>query len=98
MIDKSKFVTRLGERATVPIEIIPESPNLVRTRLLDEFSTARETLRQAGLKDGPVITENRNLILDVAFDSVNADVATGTRCDPGSCRHWFVHRLFTKGD
>ena len=37
LIDESKRVTKLGEKAPVPVEVIPEALQLVRSHLLEEF-------------------------------------------------------------
>lgn len=70
--DPSKMVTRLGSRFPVPIEIFPEALTYVKQSLL-AFAPRDIKLRMAQGKDGPVITENGNLILDVWFDTIPDD-------------------------
>lgn len=69
LVDQTKFVKKLGENFAVPVEVVPLAMNLVENRLLSMGATEIE-LRQATRKDGPVITENGNLILDVKFDEI----------------------------
>jgi ribose 5-phosphate isomerase A len=67
--DSSKRVTRLGMNFPVPVEVFPQSLIYVG-QALQELAPAEIKLRMAGGKDGPIITENGNLILDVWFDSI----------------------------
>jgi ribose 5-phosphate isomerase A len=68
-IDPSKHVQRLGERFPVPLEVHRNAVDLVG-RALEEHGCARWALRLAGGKDGPVITEWGNLVIDAWFDEV----------------------------
>lgn len=81
LVDKSKFVKELGEKASIPIEVFPEAVNSVKEELAD-LGAEKITLRLAKGKDGPVITENNNVILDVKFieiyDSLEKDIKSIT--------------------
>ena len=63
--DSSKIVGRLGERAPVPVEIVPEALSTA-TRSLEALGGEVE-LRMAIRKDGPVITDHGSFVLDVRF-------------------------------
>ncbi|MDR0747960.1 MAG: ribose 5-phosphate isomerase A [Tannerellaceae bacterium] len=67
--DSSKMVSRLGSNFPVPVEVFPQALTCVG-QALNELSPREVSLRMAGGKDGPVITENGNLILDVWFDEI----------------------------
>ncbi|MDR1258830.1 MAG: ribose 5-phosphate isomerase A [Tannerellaceae bacterium] len=67
--DSSKMVARLGTKFPVPVEVFPQALTYVG-HALRELSPAEINLRMAEKKDGPVITENGNLILDVWFDAI----------------------------
>lgn len=67
--DSSKMVSRLGMNFPVPIEIFPQAFTYVE-QALKKLSSREINLRMAEGKDGPIITENGNLILDVWFDSI----------------------------
>ncbi|MEW9053474.1 MAG: ribose 5-phosphate isomerase A [Neobacillus sp.] len=69
LVDSSKFVTYLGEKFAVPIEVDPRAVNLVEEELL-KLDATEINLRLAVSKDGPVITEAGNLILDVRFKEI----------------------------
>lgn len=65
IVDEGKLVPRLGTRFPVPVEVLPAAAEIVRARI--EALGARTTLRSGGGKDGPVVTDNGNLILDTVF-------------------------------
>lgn len=67
LVDESKFVTRLGEKFSVPLAVVPEASNLVINRLADDLGTA-PVVRPAGGKDGGVIDEQGSLVMDLAID------------------------------
>ncbi len=69
LVDESKFVERLGENFPIPIEVYPEAVNSVKEALLD-LGMTECVLRKAEKKDGPVFTENHNLILDTKFTEI----------------------------
>jgi ribose 5-phosphate isomerase A len=83
LIDESKRVTKLGENTPVPVEVIPEALQLVQSRLLEEFDVREIVLRMAVAKDGPVITEHGNVILEVTFADVTSEVDVRLNCVPG---------------
>ncbi len=68
--DSSKMVSRLGSKFPVPVEVFPYALAYV-DQALRELSPAGIQLRMAEGKDGPVITESGNLILDVWFDQID---------------------------
>ncbi|MCQ2737981.1 MAG: ribose-5-phosphate isomerase RpiA [archaeon] len=65
--DSSKLVDTLGA-FPLPVEIIPESVTPVMKALKDMGGVPE--IRMGQLKDGPVITDNGNFILDVAFSAI----------------------------
>ncbi len=69
LVDKSKMVKELGENFPIPVECYPLAINSVKAQLI-ELGATEIKLRQAVNKDGPVITENNNLILDVKFGEI----------------------------
>lgn len=69
IVDKTKLVDRLGTNFPVPVEITPDAINYLRNCLKSMQATHIE-LRMAQQKDGPVITENGNFILDVRFQEI----------------------------
>lgn len=73
LADISKFVEKLGTRFAIPVECYPETVSFVKEQLT-KLGAKTCNLRPAQGKDGPVITENNNFILDVSFESINKDL------------------------
>jgi ribose 5-phosphate isomerase A len=63
--DSSKIVGRLGEKAPVPLELVPEA--LLTVSRAVEALGGVPALRMARMKDGPVITDHGHFVLDVRF-------------------------------
>ncbi len=64
IVDSSKHVKQLGEKFPIPIEVIPESVFSVLKKL-ESLHPHSINIRMAEKKDGPVITDNGNLIIDL---------------------------------
>lgn len=75
LVDSSKFVNALGEKFAIPVELQQEALHYVESALTS-LGAAEIVLRAAQSKDGPVITESGNLILDVRFNQVGAELET----------------------
>lgn len=73
LADESKFVEKLGTKHPIPVECYPESVNYVKEQLI-KLGAIEINLRLAAGKDGPIITENGNFILDTKFDNINEDL------------------------
>ncbi len=69
IVDNSKLVKNLGEKFSVPVECIPDSLNLVMLKLTELNSTP--VIRIAEKKDGPVISDQGNFIIDAKFSAAN---------------------------
>ena len=70
IVDKSKFVDKLGSKFPVPIEVFPISLPYVEQEIR-ALGANDVTLRLAKGKDGPILTENGNFIIDAWFNSIN---------------------------
>lgn len=68
VVDSSKLVDALGSTFPLPVEVLPMAVAPV-TRALEELGGAVE-LRMGVKKDGPVITDQGNMVLDVKFDAI----------------------------
>jgi ribose 5-phosphate isomerase A len=82
VVDDSKLVRALGEKFPVPVEVYPAALHLVEERLA-RLAARQVELRLAKGKDGPVVTESGNLILDVRFDAIGADLEREIKLLPG---------------
>jgi ribose 5-phosphate isomerase A len=72
LVDESKLVEKLGSKFPVPIEVFPGALVYVESALRD-LGIKDITLRAAKGKDGPIITENGNFLLDARFDHIPSD-------------------------
>lgn len=73
IVDNSKLVDRLGSKFPVPIEIFPSSL-LYAEKEIRSLGARDIALRMAKGKDGPVITENGNFVLDAWFNSIDKNM------------------------
>jgi len=71
IVDAGKLVNRLGEKFPVPVEVLPFAWRPVQKALL-ALGATKADLRPATGKDGPVITDQGNLVLDAFFPSALA--------------------------
>lgn len=69
VVDESKMVSRLGTKCALPVEVLPLAIKPV-TRRLEALNGVPE-LRMAIRKDGPVITDQGNMIIDVRFEAID---------------------------
>jgi ribose 5-phosphate isomerase A len=83
--DPSKEVPVLDR--SVPVEVLPAG----RTAVAEAVRAAggEPTLRRADRKDGPVVTDNGNLVLDCAFGEISepAALAATLSATPGVVEH-----------
>lgn len=75
LVDSSKLVDRLCQKNPIPVECYPDAVNYIKNELYN-LGAKEITLRLAEGKDGPVITENGNIILDTVFENVESDFET----------------------
>lgn len=69
VVDNSKRVERLGTNFPIPVEVLPEAIHYVMEEI-SKLGATQVSLRMAKSKDGPVITESGNFILDARFRSI----------------------------
>lgn len=83
--DRSKLSSRLDR--PVPIEVLPDAVPVVADRLA--AMGGNPTLREADRKDGPVVTDNGNLVCDCAFGAIAdpAALAQSLSSIPGVVEH-----------
>jgi ribose 5-phosphate isomerase A len=81
-VDASKYVARLGQGFALPVEVDRHAVDLVAATL-DAHGATRYELRLAGGKDGPVITETGNLVLDAWFDQIEPGLHATLKALPG---------------
>jgi ribose 5-phosphate isomerase A len=69
VVDRSKLVDKLGSTFPLPIEVLPMAVAPV-TKAIEQMGGKPE-LRMGVKKDGPVITDQGNMILDVTFEGID---------------------------
>ena len=67
IVDESKCVESLGD-FPVPVEVLPDSSRMV-IKTLEDMGAECE-IRMAQRKDGPVITDNGNFVVDAKFSEI----------------------------
>jgi len=86
--DETKVVARLG-RGPVPVEILPF---LWERTSQSVAALGGEPVLRLG-PDGPYRTDNGNLILDVAFATVDASLDSRLHAIPGVLEHGIFLRI-----
>ncbi|WP_423743681.1 ribose-5-phosphate isomerase RpiA (plasmid) [Haladaptatus sp. SPP-AMP-3] len=85
VVDPNKAAERLHH--PVPVEVLPAA----RTTVADDVRRlgGDPTLRDAERKDGPVVTDNGNLVLDCEFGEIGSpgDLAADLSAIPGVVEH-----------
>lgn len=69
IVDESKVVKELGN-FPVPVEVLPDASRMVMKTLKD--MGAEPEIRMAQRKDGPVITDNGNFVIDAKFNEIDS--------------------------
>jgi ribose 5-phosphate isomerase A len=94
-VDSSKIVGRLGEKAPVPLELVPEA--LLTVSEAVKALGGVPALRMARMKDGPVITDHGNFVLDVRFPAAFDPPAMARELAliPGALAHGIFTRPVT---
>lgn len=82
IVDESKIVKKLGTNFPVPIEVFPQALLHVEQEL-KHLGANSIVLRPAKGKDGSIITENNNLILDCYFDEIGKSLENDIKCITG---------------
>lgn len=68
VVDSSKLSSKLGVLKPIPVEVIPCALPFVLKSLKALGATPK--LREAQMKNGPIITDNGNFIVDAKFKSI----------------------------
>ena len=85
VVDPSKVSEVLSR--PIPVEVLPDARSVVARRVRD--AGGDPDLRAAERKDGPVVTDNGNLVLDCDFGAVDDPAALASDLDatPGVVAH-----------
>ena len=82
VVDPSKLVDRLGTRFAVPLEVIPDALRMVADALARRGCTD-VVVRHGDGKDGPLITERGNFLLDARVGEITEHTESELKAIPG---------------
>ena len=93
--DAAKRVERLGVEYPLVLEVIPEALTYVSDRVKQFFHPVRSALRLSDKKDGAVITERGNFLIDCWFDPFPEPAIINDRliAIPGILEHSLFYNL-----
>ena len=72
----------MGSRFPIPVEVFPSALTFVESEMR-RLGASEITLRLAGGKDGPVLTENGNFILDTRFSYIDPSLEENLKAITG---------------
>jgi len=89
--DGSKYVEVLNR--SVPVEVLPFAARVVEREIIRIGGSP--VIRQACMKDGPVITDNGNFVMDVSFGEIRDPAALAREISqiPGVVEHGIFTRI-----
>ncbi|MGH9006498.1 MAG: ribose 5-phosphate isomerase A [Acidimicrobiales bacterium] len=82
VVDPTKLVDRLGTRFPVPVEVVPEAIRLVGDAL-GQRGYREVVLRHGDGKDGPLLTERGNYLLDARIGDIDEHTERELKAIPG---------------
>jgi ribose 5-phosphate isomerase A len=93
--DAAKRVEQLGSEYPLVLEVIPEALAYVRDRVQRFFQPVRSDVRRSDMKDGAVITERGNFLIDCWFDPFPEPAVINDRLlgIPGILEHSLFYNL-----
>lgn len=81
LADKSKYVPFVG-KFPIPVEVYPDAIHIAE-KALTQLGAKDISLRLAVSKDGPVISETGNILLDCRFESIYGGLERDIKLIPG---------------
>lgn len=73
LVDKSKFVKRLGEKHPVPIECNKEKIDTIIEKVV-ELGAKNVEVKKSNVGEDPLITDNGNILLYAWFEKIEVDL------------------------
>lgn len=102
--DKTKLVDNFDNRFPLVIELIPEALSFVPAKIQNLFPGAKSAFRVSDKKDGAVITDNCNYLLDLWFETwpelatINPVLKTVTGIVETSLFYNLAHKAIIAGE
>ena len=72
LVDSTKFVEKLGQKHPVPIECDPEKIESIKKEV-EKLGIRKLEIKKSNIGDGPLVTDNGNILLYVWFNSIEED-------------------------
>jgi len=96
--DEGKYAEKLDTKYPLVVEILPQALQIVLARLATMFPGAQIKQRISTQKDGAVITENGNMLVDIYFEKAIAPEILNLEIKmiPGVVEHSLFYRMATK--
>ncbi|MET1054880.1 MAG: ribose 5-phosphate isomerase A [Pedobacter sp.] len=96
--DEGKFADQLDLTYPLVIEVLPNALPFVLSHLNTNFPDARLNLRMSSQKDGAVISDHGNLLVDIHFSTLLPldQLNTRIRMIPGVVEHSLFYRMAAK--
>lgn len=96
--DEGKFSPQLNATYPLVIEILPQALQIVLAKLAILFPQATLTQRMSTQKDGALISDNGNMLVDIQFTELPqpAKLNTLVKMIPGVVEHSLFYQVATK--
>ncbi|SEN93232.1 ribose-5-phosphate isomerase [Mucilaginibacter gossypiicola] len=96
--DEGKFSPQLNATYPLVIEILPQALQIVLAKLSALFPSATLTQRMSTQKDGALISDNGNMLVDLLFTELPEPVKLNTlvKMIPGVVEHSLFYQIATK--
>jgi ribose 5-phosphate isomerase A len=96
--DAAKFATKLDITYPLVIEVIPAALQIVLQTLVNDFPGVKLNVRMSNQKDGAVISDNGNMLVDVHFTQLKAldELNIQIKMIPGVIEHSLFYHMATK--
>jgi ribose 5-phosphate isomerase A len=96
--DEAKYVQELNSTYPLVVEILPDALLVVLRHIKSTYSDIKADLRMSTQKDGAVITENGNLLVDLYFSTVPdwKTINIEIKMIPGIVEHSLFYGMATK--
>lgn len=73
LVDKSKFVKKLGEKHPIPVECDRDKKEQIKEELF-KLGAVKIEIRKSNTEDEPLITDNGKIILDTWFNNISQNL------------------------
>jgi ribose 5-phosphate isomerase A len=96
--DAGKYTDKLDTTYPLVIEVLPAALQIVLKRLASDFPGAKINQRMSSQKDGALISDNGNMLVDIFFSDLLplGELNTKVKMVPGIVEHSLFYGMATK--